>query len=82
MMVFYQYAKEISVPELKSGGLFMPCAFYAADFIRSGGYPGGHIGDIPGDVYLFYKNSVMGVKKHITVCDSIAYHVQEGELHS
>jgi len=87
---FLNYVKEVSCDKVEQGGTFMPCAFYKEDFVKSGGYPEGNIyvGGIgkhqtkfveSGDKYFFYKNSVMKRKKHITVFDSIVYHIQEGE---
>lgn len=88
---FIEYAKQIGENKVLDKGLFMPCAFYKDDFLRSGGYPEGNIYKAgvgrtdskfiqSGDNYFFYNNSVMGRKRHITVCDSIVYHIQEGEL--
>lgn len=88
---FLKYAEQISISEVKQKGLFMPCAFYKDDFIGSGGYPEGNIyvGGVgafgskflqSGDVYFFHHNSFMKKKNHVTVFDSIVYHVQEGEL--
>lgn len=87
---FLKFASEVQTPEVKAGGLFMPVAFYKEDFVQSGGYPEGNIyaggvGAYPGpfvesgDHYFFYKNAVMQNKKHITVFDSVVYHIQEGE---
>jgi hypothetical protein len=88
---FLEFAEEISVKKIEQGGLFMPCAFYKDDFVNSGGYPEGNIysGGIgafgtkflqSGDNYFFSSNPIMKVKKHITVFNSIVYHIQEGEL--
>ena len=88
--LFLDYAHKAAKSETHSGGLFMPCAFYKKDFEASGGYPEGNIyqggpGVVStkflqsGDDYFFYKNQVMSSKRHITVFDSIVYHVQEGE---
>ncbi len=87
---FIEYASSIAKDEHKKGGLFCPCAFYKKDFISSGGYPEGNmckggIGAyktdvlISGDKYLTYLNPVMSKKTHITVFNSIIYHIQEGE---
>ena len=87
---FLEYAKTISEDKVLDKGLFMPCAFYKDDFIKSGGYPEGNIymGGAgkhktkflcSGDKYFFYENTVMKKKQHITVFDSIVYHIQEGE---
>jgi len=87
---FKNFAKSISHPGISTGGLFMPCAFYKKDFVLSGGYPEGNVYEKgvgintskfleSGDHYFFYKNSVMKNKDHITVNNSICYHIQEGE---
>ncbi len=77
---------------IKEGGLFMPVVFNSKRFIDAGGYPEGNLyqdGTIgtqngavikSGDDYFF--NEVLAKKfnmKHITVFDSICYHIQEGE---
>jgi hypothetical protein len=87
---FLNFAKEIEQPKVASGGLFMPFVISKEDFVKSGGYPEGNIyaggvGAYPGafvesgDHYFFYKNPIMKVKKHVTVFNSIVYHIQEGE---
>lgn len=73
------------------GGLYMPCLFKTDRFKRAGGYPEGNIyttgvgkfGDPfvkSGDDYFFHdvleKQFDM---RHITVFDSLVYHMQEGE---
>jgi hypothetical protein len=80
---------EIKQDELKDGGLFMPCIFETKRFIESGMYPEGNIysdgigtlnGFIQsGDDWYFKKlNNEYGMK-HVTVFDSLVYHIQEGE---
>jgi hypothetical protein len=80
---------EIKEDELKDGGLFMPCIFETKRFIESGMYPEGNIysdgigtlnGFIQsGDDWYFKKlNNEYGMK-HVTVFDSLVYHIQEGE---
>lgn len=82
---FQKYVKEVSKPELRKNGLFMPCAIYKDLFIKSGGYPIGNRKEpdgreTPGDNILFYeKLKPMGIE-HYTAFDSIVYHVQEGEM--
>jgi len=87
---FREYAKSITSPGTSDGGLFMPCAFYKKDFVESGGYPEGNVYEKgvginsskfleSGDHYFFYKNPIMKNKNHITVNNSICYHIQEGE---
>lgn len=75
--------------EIKSGGLFMPCIFEKNRFIESGMYPEGNIysdgiGTLngfvqSGDDWYFKKLSKEYGMKHITVFDSLVYHIQEGE---
>lgn len=77
--------------ETEPGGLFMPVLFHKKDFLESGGYPEGNIyagGAIgahttqfveSGDHFFFTKNPVMKQKLHVTVMDSIVYHMQEAE---
>jgi hypothetical protein len=91
--LFYEYADDISRPVIAPGGLFMPCAIRSDVFRDSGGYPEGNIYlDGPGCVHTpfvesgdrFYfrrLNDEFGLK-HITVFDSIVYHIQEGEKDS
>ncbi|MCL5006521.1 MAG: glycosyltransferase [Patescibacteria group bacterium] len=82
---FQEFAKRTSKPELREGGLFMPCAIYKESFIKSGGYPIGNrkIPDgkeISGDHIFFYETlKPMGIN-HFTAFDSIVYHIQEGEM--
>lgn len=82
---FQRYAEKIKKPEIRRGGLFMPCAVYKDVFIKSGGYPIGNRkepdgSETSGDFILFYeKLKPLGVE-HYTVFDSIVYHIQEGEM--
>ncbi|MDP3880945.1 MAG: glycosyltransferase [bacterium] len=83
---FEAYVEKIKKPELKEGGLFMPCMIYKDIFVKSGGYPIGNRKEADGketsgDHIFFYENleAKMGVK-HFTAFDSIIYHVQEGEM--
>ncbi len=76
--------------EAHNGGLFMPCVFEVKRFIESKMYPEGNIYDNgvgtlgrflkSGDAWYFHdvleKNFGM---RHITVFDSLVYHIQEGE---
>ena len=72
------------------GGLYMPCIFEKQKFIDSGMYPEGNIynngvGTLgtfvkSGDAYFF--DDVLSKKynmRHVTVFDSLVYHIQEGE---
>lgn len=74
---------------IKDNGLFMPCIFEKKRFVESGMYPEGNIytdgiGTLngfvqSGDDWYFKKlNKEFGMK-HITVFDSLVYHIQEGE---
>lgn len=82
---FEEFAENIKQPEIKKGGLFMPCAIYKDLFVKSGGYPIGNRkekdgSETSGDFILFYERlKPMGVQ-HYTSFDSIVYHIQEGEL--
>lgn len=71
-------------------GLFMPCVFEKSRFIESGMYPEGNIyndgigtlqGPViqSGDDWYFRKLENEHNMKHITVFDSLVYHIQEGE---
>jgi len=86
-----QYVNKISVNQVHPNGLFMPVVFEKQRFIESGMYPEGNIyttgigkfGDPfkqSGDDYYFRKLETGYNMKHITVFDSVVYHIQEGEL--
>ena len=88
---FLNFTSSIKKEECLSGGLYMPCVFSKKDFVCSGGYPEGNIcaGGVgawktkcimSGDAWFFHNNPIMKQKNHITVFDSIVYHIQEGEL--
>jgi len=88
---FIKYCESIAKPEIQLGGLYMPCAFFKTDFVKSGGYPEGNIyedgagtlhGRVieSGDSYFFKRMNEIHGLKHITVFDSLVYHIQEGEL--
>ena len=78
------------------GGLFMPCVFEKKKFIEAGGYPEGNLflendqlvvgypNDrkvfMSGDQYYFNIVNQKFNMKHITVFDSLVYHIQEGEM--
>jgi hypothetical protein len=78
------------------GGLYMPCVFETKKFIQAGGYPEGnvfrngksieigHPNDRSvyksGDTFFFEKMENDFGLKHITVFDSLVYHIQEGEM--
>ena len=75
--------------KLKDGGLYMPCVFNTKRFIESGMYPEGNIykdgiGTLngfvqSGDDWYFKKLHKEYGMKHVTVFDSLVYHIQEGE---
>lgn len=81
--------KHYSVDEVHKGGLYMPCVFDKSRFVESGMYPNGNIysdgvGTLNGFVQSgddWYFNKLINEydMKHITVFDSLVYHVQEGE---
>jgi len=87
------YANEIKVNEVHDGGLYMPCIFEKSRFVESGMYPEGNIynGGVgkhtsefiqSGDDWYFRKLEKEYGMKHITVFDSLVYHIQEGEKDS
>ena len=92
---FYDFVKETSDPTIKPNGLYMPCVFEKQRFVESGMYPEGNIfkegnnlvagypNDRPvymsGDDFFFSMLKNKYHMKHITVFDSIVYHIQEGE---
>ena len=78
--------------KLASGGLYMPAIFERRRFIDSGMYPKGNIysdgrvGSLTGGVTRtadeFFFNEALGKRfgmKHVTVFNSMVYHIQEGE---
>jgi|LakMenEpi03Aug12_release.lakeMendotaPanAssembly.Ray.scaffolds.fasta_scaffold12554_5 hypothetical protein len=81
---------ELSEPIIDNGGLFMPCVLEKKRFLESGMYPEGNIynngiGNLgnfvkSGDAYYFddILSSRYGMK-HVTIFDSLVYHIQEGE---
>jgi hypothetical protein len=83
------FVKENKIDEIHDGGLFMPCIFNTKRFIESGMYPEGNIysdgvgtlnGFIQsGDDWYFKKLQKDYGMKHITLFDSLVYHIQEGE---
>jgi len=73
------------------GGLFMPVVFNVEQFKNSGMFPEGNIyndgvgtlnGPViqSGDAYFYKKLETDFGMKHITVFDSLIYHIQEGEM--
>ena len=87
------YAMEQSTKNgQRRGGLFMPVLFKKNFFLTMGGYPEGNIyedgvGTCNGEVKasgdaFFFRNLQLKGMRHITVFDSLVYHVQEGEMDS
>tara|TARA_B100000900_G_C20584880_1_gene719118 strand:+ start:1077 stop:1823 length:747 start_codon:yes stop_codon:yes gene_type:complete len=80
---------QFSVDEVHEGGLYMPCVFDKTRFMQTGMYPEGNIyqdgvGTLngfvePGDRWYFRMLENEHGMKHVTVFDSLVYHVQEGE---
>lgn len=86
-----KYSEITKKDEVHNKGLFMPCVFEKNKFLNSGSYPEGNIyidgigtlhprGVIQsGDDWYFRKLENEYKMKHITVFDSLVYHIQEGE---
>ena len=82
-------AKISRLDKTGSLGLYMPCLFETKRFIESGMYPEGNIyqdgvGTLngfvqSGDDWYFKKLNKEYDMKHVTVFDSLVYHIQEGE---
>ena len=85
-------SSQFSINETHEGGLYMPCVFNTAKFIETGMYPEGNIyqdgvGTLngfveAGDRWYFKMLENKHGMKHITVFDSLVYHIQEGEKDS
>lgn len=85
-------SKIISEEKILNKGLYMPCIFEKSRFIESGMYPEGNIytdgiGTLngflqSGDDWYFRKLEKEYGMKHITVYNSLVYHIQEGEKDS
>lgn len=81
---FEKFAESIKEDKLMPKGTFMPLVIHKSNFIRSGGYDTqiqertGRSGDFH---FFYWILEDMGIK-HFTACDSICYHVQEGEVDS
>jgi GT2 family glycosyltransferase len=94
---FQEYARCISEPQVRNGGLYMPLLVKKEDFLAVGGYPEGNIlpgsdifrpqyakqGEacITGDLVLMQKFQTRGIV-HQTVFNSVVYHFQRGESDS
>lgn len=90
---FYSAVDRLSEDKVCPGGLFMPCVFEKKRFLESGMYPEGNVyttgvgkyGDPfieSGDKHYFDKLERQYGMKHVTVFDSLVYHIQEGEKDS
>jgi hypothetical protein len=83
---FLRFARRKSIDRLRSGGAYMPCAFYRSEVEKAGLYPEGNLcgssfTDVRkfGDADLFERLATRGVE-HCTAMDSIVYHLKEGEM--
>lgn len=91
---WYKMANSIKEDRVERSGLLMPSLFSTSFFKETGGFPEGNIysdgkagsmvGHVvePGDVYYFNKLERDYGMKHVTVFDSLVYHIQEGEKDS
>jgi hypothetical protein len=87
-----QVSKLLTENKILHKGLYMPCIFEKTRFIESGMYPEGNIyfdgvGTLngfvqSGDDWYFKKLERQYNMRHITVFDSLVYHIQEGEKDS
>jgi hypothetical protein len=77
----------------RRGGLYMPVVFKKDFFLTMGGYPEGNLyedgvgtcnGEVKasGDAFFFHSLQKNKGMQHVTVFDSLVYHVQEGEMDS
>lgn len=84
--------KKYTEDKAQEDGLYMPVLFFKEVFVKSGGYPEGNIYSdgnagskigsvvLSGDAFFFHKILTQYRMKHITVYDSVVYHMQEGEM--
>ena len=91
--LWHSEVEKLKKPICSEGGLYMPCVFEKQRFIESGMYPEGNIyhngiGTLghfikSGDAHYFEEilTKKYGMR-HITVFDSLVYHIQEGEKDS
>jgi len=75
---FAKFAEEVTQNSIHSGGLFMPCVFNKKRFFEFGMYPEGDAPNSGDRQFFTHVENSFGVK-HITVFDSIVYHIQTGE---
>ncbi len=93
-IAFHEFRDKIAVDTLLPGGLYTPFLISKERFIESGGYPqgnvfknkiGGTTGEYlaAGDDYYFHEilENQFGMR-HVTVADSISYHIQTAERDS
>ena len=84
------WAEKSKEQKLRAGGLFMPVLFERQMFLNAGQYPEGNVyEDGPGtcngpviesgDAYFFRTLRDGAQMHHVTVFDSLVYHIQEGE---
>jgi hypothetical protein len=85
------FAANVKESRYVLGGLYMPYTITKERFIESGGYPEGNIyqdgnaGSLVGNVIMSGDAYYFGMLKHrfgmrhITIFDSLIYHMQEGE---
>ncbi|HRI34939.1 MAG TPA: hypothetical protein PLD02_14415, partial [Saprospiraceae bacterium] len=88
---WFDYAERIKENRIETCGLYMPCILNKERAIESGLYPNGNLyntgfgnyGDIflrSGDDYYFHEILEERYRmRHITVFDSVVYHIIEGE---
>ena len=86
------FAKSVSQDTQVEGGLYMPYIMTKERFVESGGYPEGNIYHngigtlghliMSGDKWFFEHLKFDFSMRHITVMDSLFYHIQEGEMDS
>lgn len=81
---FEEFAEMLKEDTEQPYGPFMPVAIHKENFIRAGGYPGNRRlndgGMISGDQILFHERLASLGIKHTTSFDSVAYHMQLGEV--
>lgn len=89
-----EISMKLRLKETRAGGLYMPCILNKELFVKSGMYPEGNIytdgaGTLNGPVLKsgddYYFKNVLENKfnmRHVTVFDSLVYHIQEGEKDS
>lgn len=89
-LAWQNFANSFKHPIIKKGGLYGPVIFDTNEFLRSPQYPEGNIYSdgagtlnghviMPADQKLFEIFSDLMHREHVTVFDSLVYHIQEGE---